>query len=69
MRKFIHSLSWPAINEEDIYFTGGMKNLYSFIQVSLEPPFSEFSFSHASLWHQYTFNPVNISRANFYNFV
>ena len=36
-----------------IYLTGDMTDLYSFIQVSLELPFSELFFSNVSLWNQY----------------
>ena len=42
------------------YLTGDMMNLYSFIQGSLEWPFSEFFSANVSLWNQYKYIAFNI---------
>ena len=49
-------LIWPR----RFYLAGDMTNLYSFIQSSLEWPFSELFFFDVSLWNRYKYIAFNI---------
>ena len=61
----VHGLFFkPCIQTSRFYLTGGMTNLYSFIQSSLEGSFNELFFSDASLWNQYKFIAFNIFSYN-----
>ena len=53
---FLLQLIWPR----SIYLAGDITNLYSFIQGSLESPFSVSFFSDVSFWNQHKYIPFNI---------
>ena len=53
---FLLQLAWPR----RFYLARDMTNLYSFIQDSLEWPFSELFSSNVSLWNQYKYIAFNI---------
>ena len=55
---FTKSSDW--LESRRFYLTGDVKNLYPFIQGSLEWPFNELFSANVSLWNQYKYIAFNI---------